>query len=125
MVQFMAAAGLNVEGKREIQKARFREPLAMHTQRLASHIGQPCRIVLPATAGATWYVEPAGAPVKVNLEQSGRMGSDGQQTFVLVGELPGAHELRFVLKRAWETRVRSSHRVVLHVQNTGRRTRAH
>lgn len=96
----------------------------MNTQRLASHIGQPCRIVLPATAGATWYIDPAGAPVRVSLEQTGGTRRDGQQTFVLVGELPGNHELHFVLKRAWETRVRNSHRVVLHVQPSGRRARA-
>lgn len=97
----------------------------MNTQRLASHIGQPCRIVLPASAGATWYIDPAGVPVRVSLEQGGGTCQAGQQTFVLVGELPGNHELHFVLKRAWETRVRNSHRVVLHVQPAERRARAH
>lgn len=96
------------------------------TQRLASNIGQACRIALPSYpgSGASWYVDSNAAPVRVTLEET-RSAADPQgaasQIFLVIGEAPGDYELRFVLKRAWETEVRNSRRVVLQVRQSARR----
>lgn len=102
----------------------------MSTQRLASDIGQICRIALPSYpgSGATWYVDSANAPVRITLEQTvteNNTSKSGSQVFALVGEAPGDYELRFVLKRAWENEVRNSRRVVLQVRQAIRRGSAH
>lgn len=97
----------------------------MNTQHLASGIGQPCRIAMPSPAGgATWYVDASGAPLQVTLEQTvGEPGArrPGSQVFLLVGDVPGDYELRFVLKRAWENQVRNSRRVLFQVRGADRR----
>jgi hypothetical protein len=41
--------------------------------------------------------------------------------FLLVGDVPGDYELRFVLKRAWENQVRNSRRVLFQVRGADRR----
>jgi predicted secreted protein len=102
----------------------------MSTHRLASDIGQICRIALPSYpgSGATWYVDSANAPVRITLEQTVTESSPrkaGSQVFALVGEAPGDYELRFVLKRAWENEIRNSRRVVLQVRQAARRGNAH
>lgn len=98
----------------------------MDTQRLAGGIGQPCRIALPSLpgSGATWYVDSSAAPLRVTLERTvGEQGArrPGSQVFLVVGEAPGDYELRFVLKRAWESQVRNSRRVVFQVRGINRR----
>ena len=45
----------------------------------------------------------------------------GSQVFLLVGDVPGDYELRFVLKRAWENQVRNSRRVLFQVRGADRR----
>lgn len=80
----------------------------MDTQHLAGGVGQPCRIALPSQpgSGATWYVDSSASPLRVTLEQTvDQQGARrrGSQVFLVVGEAPGDYELRFVLKRAWES----------------------
>lgn len=102
----------------------------MSTQRLASNIGQVCRIALPSDpgSGATWYVDAANVPVHVHLEETHAAVEScraGSQVFAVIGEAPGDYELRFVLKRAWERDAQNSRRVVLRVRPAGAQTRAH
>lgn len=93
----------------------------MPHQRLASDIGQTCRIALPSYpgSGATWYVDSAHAPIRITLEETlpevGRLRA-GSQVFALIGDIAGDYELRFVLKRAWHKEIRNSRRVVLQVR---------
>ncbi|MBS0367929.1 MAG: protease inhibitor I42 family protein [Proteobacteria bacterium] len=101
----------------------------MSTQRLASNVGQICRIALPSYpgSGATWYVDGANGAVRVCLEESQATVAqqrDGSQVFSVIGEVAGDYELRFVLKRAWEREVRNSRRVVLQVRSLGGKSRA-
>ena len=101
----------------------------MSTQRLASNVGQVCRIALPSYpgSGATWYVDGANGAVRVCLEESQATAAPrraGSQVFSVIGDVAGDYELRFVLKRAWEREVRNSRRVVLQVRSTGEHSRA-
>lgn len=100
----------------------------MSTQRLASNVGQICRIALPSYpgSGATWYVDGGNGAVRVRLEETpaAEARRDGSQVFSVIGEAAGDYELRFVLKRAWEREVRNSRRVVLQVRSIGGQTRA-
>ena len=101
----------------------------MSTQRLASNIGQICRIALPSYpgSGATWYVDGANGAVRVRLEETPAAAAPrraGSQVFAVIGDAAGDYELRFVLKRAWEREVRNSRRVVLQVRSTGEQNRA-
>ncbi len=98
----------------------------MDTQHLAGGVGQPCRIALPSQpgSGATWYVDSSASPLRVTLEQTvDQQGARrrGSQVFLVVGEAPGDYELRFVLKRAWESQMRNSRRVVFQVRGNDRR----
>ncbi len=98
----------------------------MDTQHLASGIGQPCRLALPSPpGGATWYVDASAAPLQVTLEQTldePDARRPRSQVFLLVGAAPGDYELRFVLKRAWESQVRNSRRVLFQVRGSDRRS---
>lgn len=97
----------------------------MNTQLLAGGVGQACRIALPSRpgSGATWYVDAPSAALQVTLERTEESGirRGGSQVFLVVGEMPGEYELRFVLRRAWERQERGSKRVLVQVRGASAR----
>ena len=93
----------------------------MSTQRLAGAIGQPCRIALPSypRSGTSWFVDVSEAAVHVTPEPAlpgSASRPEENQVFLVVADAPGDYELRFVLKRPWDSEVRNSRRVVLQVR---------
>lgn len=86
--------------------------------------GQPVSIDLPSMPGAGLMWQAPAAPAGCTLVAAapppappgGGIGGPGQQRFQLTCAGAATHDLRFVLKRSWESEVRAVQRVQVQVR---------
>ncbi len=89
---------------------------------LQSSVGQPLLIELEATPGAAVVWSPPVAPDDCTLTQSDSVpdgsgvGGQALQRFTFVCTSAGQRQLRFELRRPWETVVRAVQRVDVDVR---------